>query len=371
MSLSIKVVKDFRDWKQFMELPWKINGQDKNWVPPLKMSLRETFHLKKNPFWKTASFIFFIALREDEPVGRIMALVLNGREQESKPGFFGFIEALNEGEVFALLLQRAEQWLKEKGCVNVTGPLNPGINYELGILTKGFDHPPYVMLSHNPSYYDALMQQQGYAKEKDFFSYRIHSEKFHTTDKIKRATGYLLKRKPIRIRNANVRDFNNELKIFHEIYNDAFDKHWGFIPMHYSEFEYMARGMLQIMDPDLVLILEYAGEPAGFILTLPNINEVLAKIRDGKLFPFGIFKFLYYKRKIKTVRVLTVAVKKKFQALGLGSFLYLEVARKVAEKGYTGGEMSWVAEDNLPMNKAAREMGGEVYKQYRVYKKKL
>lgn len=367
----IREVKTSRDLKKFINLPWQINKDDKNWVPPLKLNLHQTFDLQKNPFWRYYKSAFYIAEQNGSAVGRITAIMpceINTGKSDAT-GYFGFLEAFDNQEIFRQLLHTVENWLASNGCKKITGPVNPGTNYELGILTDGFDTPPFFMLTHNPRYYPGNIKACGFTKEKDFYSYFLEAGCFILTDKMNRTMEALKNRNSIKIRKVCLKDFKNEMKIFHQVYNDAFRFHWGFQPMPEDEFQFMAKNMVQIMDPDLALVLEYAGEPAGFILALPDLNEVLIKIKNGRLFPSGIFKFIYYKKKIKQVRVLTIAIKHKYQHLGLGSFLYHSIVSNIQEKGYSGGEMSWVVEDNIPMNKAALEMGGKIYKTYRLYSK--
>jgi hypothetical protein len=367
--VEIREVKSKNEWRSFKNLPWVINKDDKKWVPPLRVSIDELFNLKTHPFWSTVSHGFFIAVKNKEVVGRIA--VSFPKQNNKAIGHWGFLEAKDDAAIFNSLLEKAEAILGEKGCKKIIGPLNPGINYELGVLTDGFDYPPYFMLSHNPRYYDGYIKMAGHQKEKDFYSYIIAKEEYNSTSKINRVIDGLTRRRKISIRTVDTKNFDEELKLLFDIYNDAFEKHWGFSAMPADEFRYMAKDFNKIIDPDLIFFIYYDSEPAGFLLSLPNINEILIKIRNGKLFPFGFLKYLYLKNKIRTFRIITIAIKQKFQHLGLGSFLYQAVAKRSVEKGYYQAELSWVIENNITMNKAAMEMGGKIYKTYRLYSKEI
>jgi hypothetical protein len=257
------------------------------------------------------------------------------------------------------------------GCDSIVGSVSPDTNNEIGFLIDGFDSPPFFLLPHNPPYYNARMEAQGYTKAQDFYSYFISRKSFLVTDKLRRVNDRVLKRYPVRIRAANIKQLESELGIIGKVYNDAFAHHWGFVPMTPEDIRYFADDIRLIMDPELVLFAEYNDEPAGFLLALPNINEVLIKIRDGKLFPFGWLTFFLNKKNIKGVRVLTIGIRQKYQTFGLGGLFYEEIAKRIVRRGYSHAEMSWIVEDNLPMNSAARLLGGKIYKTYRLYQKKL
>ena len=179
------------------------------------------------------------------------------------------------------------------------------------------------------------------------------------------------KKYPVTIRNANLSGFQSELRIIHDIYNDSMTGHWGFSPASWEEFCYLADDLKKLIDPSLVLIAEYKGEPAGFLLALPNFNEVFIKIRDGKLFPWGIIRFLTQRKNIKTARVISMGLKKKFNSLSLGGLFYSEISRRIVERGIDSAEMSWVMEDNVLMNRAAGHMGGRIHKTYRIFRKSI
>ncbi len=226
------------------------------------------------------------------------------------------------------------------------------------------------MLTHNYNYYDEQIKSCGYNKLKDFYSYKLDAVQYVPTEKMNRVSAFLKQRYKIKIRSADMKSFNQELDILYTIYNDAFIGHWGFTPIQKDEFDLLARDMKSIIDPRLVLIAEMNTEPIAFLLCIPNFNEVFIKIKNGKLFPAGIFKFLSGRRKIRSVRVITVAIKKKYQYLGVGALLYEEIMKRALQLNYPESELSWVVEDNIMMNKVVQDLSADPYKTYRLYSKK-
>ena len=201
----------------------------------------------------------------------------------------------------------------------------------------------------------------------DFFAYHLTTQEVVENTKINRLSEALKKRYKVSCRTVNLKNFEQEAETIRQIYNDAFDGHWGFIPFEEAEFRYMAKDMTQVMDSQLLFVVEVDGEAAGFILALPNMNEALTHIPDGRLFPFGWLKFLWYKRRVKTVRVINVAICKRFSNMGLGAILYAEIGKRLQNGGYEGGEIGWVAANNTSMNRIAEILGARPMKKYRVY----
>ena len=372
-AIEIQPIHRRRQLGKFIQVAWTVNAGDPNWVPPLIQDRQKLLDASQNPFFKNNPAMLFIATKTGKPAGRIAAMVNRNHNQlyRDKTGFFGFFDAVNDREVFAGLLGVAEEWLRARGCDSIIGPVCPDTNNELGVLIDGFDTPPFFMMAHNPPYYNEMFENVGYKKVRDFYSYFIRCESFIAGGKLSRVRSTILKRYPIKMRAGNINRLESELEIIAEIYNDAFSRHWGFVPMTPQEIRFFADDIRLIMDPELVLFAEYAGETAGFLLALPNINETLIKIHNGRVFPFGWLTFLLNRSKIKGVRVLAIGIKQKFQSFGLGSLFYEEISRRICERGYTHAEMSWVVEDNLMMNRAARLLGGRVYKTYRLYQKRL
>ncbi len=373
LDIKIKVVNNRRELKDFIQMVWKINADDPNWVPPLMMDRFKILNKEKNPFYKHAEAEYFLAYRNGEVVGRIAAITnqMHNDFHKDNSGFFGFLEGINDIEVFRELLETAKNWLRDKGKDYMMGPINPSTNDEMGFLIDGFDTPPYFMMTHNPPYYDSLMSELGYEKAKDVYAYYIHKDTIIISDKLKQVTQSIREKSGVKIRAIDMSHFDEELERVRFVYNNAWAKNWGFVPMTPEEFDFIAADFKKIIDPKLVLIAEIKEKPIGFSLALPNLNEVFAKIPNGRLFPTGWLTFLLNQKKVTSLRVITLGVIQQLQQSGIGGLFYLETFERGIKSGYDRAEMSWILEDNDLMNRAANLLGGKPYKTYRIYGQKL
>lgn len=371
MAVEVFAVRTGKERKEFINLEWELNKNTPNWISPLRIARKEIIDPKKNPFFEHAEMELFLARKDGKIVGRVAAIKNDNhnRFHNDKTGFWGFFESTNDQEVANGLFQAAATWLKSKGLDTMIGPMNPSTNDECGLLIKGFDTPPYIMMPHNPEYYPKLVEGFGQTKVKDLYAWYLTTQEAiqNITEKMQRVANKIKERHSITFRPANMKNLKEEVERIKEIYNDAWSKNWGFVPFTDAEIDHMAKELKTIVDPDLLLLAEKGDEPIGFSLTLPNINEILQKIPDGKLFPTGIFKLLFGMKKIKTVRVITLGVKRAYQHLGLGSNFYIETIQRAIKNGYTAGEMSWILENNKPMNSAIQSLGSKLYKTYRIY----
>lgn len=375
MDVHLRPADSARELARFIDVPWRIDralGADLHWVPPLRSGVKAMLD-PRHPFWERNRRQLWVAYQNGRPVGRIAA-ILNREHQDywrDKTGFWGLFETIDRQEVADALLAAAEEWLAQEGCTVAVGPVNPSPHYGMGILIEGFDAPPYLLLAHNRPYYPVLLAAAGYEKAADFHSYMIRREEFRLASKIQRVSETLKRRWGVTVRTGEMQHFAREAAIIHRIYNASMSGQWGFTPIGAGEFDAFAAELKKIIDPDLVLFAEHRGEPIGFLLALPNLNEILIRIRDGRLFPFGFLKLLRGIKRIKSIRVMLIGVLPEWQRRGIGSLLYDELAPRALAKGYTALEMSWVSEDNVLMKRAASLLGGSVHKTYRVYRKNL
>jgi hypothetical protein len=275
-----------------------------------------------------------------------------------------------------MLLDAACDWLHKRGAEFVRGPMNPSTNYECGLLVEGFDSPPRIMMPYNHAYYAGLIESSGFQKVMDLYAYDISHQSFRRGSKLDRVSERLKKNDRITVRTVNIKDFKREVELVRRVYNDAWSNNWGFVPVTEEEFNHLAKDLKQLVDPDVVLIAEQdnaKGErtPVGFLLAVPDINIVLKRVNDGRLLPFGLLKLLWLGRKINQIRVITMGVVRSHQPMGLGSIFLSEIHKRAPEAGYYSGEMSWVLENNVMMNRAADLIGGRQTKTYRIYEKKL
>lgn len=376
--IELKPVITKKDWDTFIELPFQIYKGDPHWVPQLRIAVRDLLDVNKNPFFRHAQMKPLLAMRDGECVGRAVGIVDENHNQfhNEKVVFFGFYESINDASVTKLLLDEIVSWGKAKGMQTLRGPVSPSTNHECGLLVEGFDDSPFVMMTYNPPYYAQLLEACGLAKSKDLFAYNLAREsKF--AERLVAQAERIKASGNIKLRPVNMSDFDGEVQRILEIYNDAWENNWGFVPMDPEEFRHLAKDMKMILDPRLLLIVEVGGEPAGFALTLPDVNQVFKKVPDGKLLPTGLFKLLWHLKgpgrrgTVNRLRILTLGIKKKFQTLGIGPVLYTEYFKMGPKLGYKVGEASWILEDNGPMNKALRLMSGDRSKVYRIYDRTL
>jgi GNAT superfamily N-acetyltransferase len=374
----LKAVQTKADWDEFVRLPWKIYQNDPNWVPPLLLAVHKLLDLKKNPFFKHAIIYPVLAYEGKNPVGRIMGIIDHRHNQvhQEKTGFFGFFEAVNDSRLANQMFEEVASWLKSQGMGAMRGPMNPSVNHECGLLIQGFDDPPSIMMTYNPPYYRDLFENWNLSKAKDFLAYGL-GQKTQFSERILKHSERLKEKRSIRLRSLDLRNFEEELKKVHEITNDALQDVWGFVPFTWEEFAFAAQDMKSIVDPRLVLMAEYHGQVVGYALALPDINQALIKIKNGKLFPTGLLSLLWNtkgpgrKKTIQRCRIALLCVKKSHQLYGIGPLLYTEYLRLAPQLGFSSAEASFVVEDNLPMNKALQMMNSEVSKVYRIYEKNL
>jgi len=373
-TLNIHPVRSGRDRRRFLDLPYRLYRGNEHWIAPLRMSQKDILDTARHPFYKTADVEMFLAERDGKVVGRIMA-ILNHAHNEfhgEKVGFFGFFEVERDVEAATALLDAARDWLRERGAEVLRGPVNPSTNYECALLIDGFDQDPVIMMSYNPPYYVEMLESYGLKKAMDLYAYFIDAEFFVASDKLKRVADRFRKKSGITLRLVNLKDFANEVQTLRKVYNDAWSRNWGFVPVSTEEFEHLAKDLKQIVDPKVVYIAEKhepgSTEPraVGFFLALPDLNRALKKI-NGRLLPFGLLKLLWYSRKIKFMRIITMGVVKELQNLGIAAIFYDEIYSKVPWHGYPKGEMGWVLENNVMMNRAADMIGGKLSKTYRIY----
>jgi GNAT superfamily N-acetyltransferase len=278
---------------------------------------------------------------------------------------------MQDSSIAAGLLDAASAWLRERGIEIMRGPMNPSTNDECGFLLEGFDSPPMIMMTYTPPYYLDYMERCGLAKAKDLFAFILSVREVAAGERLEKLAAAVRKRVPgLIVRPMKMRTFSDEIEKVKDIYNAAWIHNWGFVPMTEEEIDSMAKRLKPLIVPDLAIISEIDGDPAGFMLTVPDYNQVLARL-NGKLGLAGLAKFLWYSRKITDIRVMTMGVKEEYRKKGIEGLMYLESFKAAMRRGYQRSEMSWILEDNTVVQKGCELMGGRLYKKYRVYEKKL
>ena len=369
-TLRVEAVAGRADLRAFLRLPWRIYREDPNWVPPLLVEQRRLLDRSKHPFHRHADVEYFLARRGDDVVGRIAAIV-NHRHVEfhdEPAGFFGFFECTDDPAAANALITAAEDWLRTRGMRAMRGPMNFSTNEECGLLVDGFDSPPMLMMTHNPPHYERLLEGAGLRRAKEMYAYLL--AEIREPDRLMRGVARLADRSPATVRPIRMKQLQAEIERIRAVYNAAWERNWGFVPMTEAEFDDMAKQMKQIVDPELCLIAEVDGEPVGFALALPDYNQAI-RHTNGRLLPFGIFRLLWHARKIDQVRVITLGVKPEYRRHGLDAMMMLRQYRRALELGYRRSEASWILEDNLPMRRILERLGWHIYKTYRIYEQAL
>ncbi len=376
MNYNIRKVETKEDLLKFIKSQWLFYKNDPNFVPPLISERKDLFNREKNPTYTHTDFQLFLA--EDESgtvIGRIGAIE-NKRHNlihNDKIGFFGFFECIDNQEVANSLFDAAANWLKSKGLNIMRGPANPTFNDEVGMLMSGFDQPPVILMTYNPEYYLKLCDNYGFYKAKDLYAYLVEYDLFHS-DKLIRSIGIIKERYKATIRSVNFKDkkqLKKDIDILCDIYNQAWERNWGFVKMTNEEFHYLAMQLVQFGIPETTLIAEVNGEPAGFALGLPDMNQVLIHNKKGGLLGAG-FHLFTKKKKIDLVRLIGLGIKPEFQKIGIDSLLYYQIGENAKSIGIKKGEASWILEDNAMMNRGLTQiMHANHYKTYRIYDKEI
>jgi GNAT superfamily N-acetyltransferase len=366
-GVEVVAVENKRDLKAFIELPYRLYREYPHWVPPLRIAVKELLERSKHPFYANADAEFYLARRNGEVVGRVAAILdrAHNRFHEENTGFFGFFECANDVAVARALLERARGWVTDRGAEVLRGPVSPSTNYECALLVEGFDSDPLIMMPYNPPYYPELMDQVGLRKAKDLLAYTSHTA---TVDmkRIGRIADRVLEATGVSVRPIDMKNFQADVERVWQVYNAAWSRNWGFVPMSRDEFMQMGKEMKQILKPELVLIGEVGDRVVGFALCLPDVNQAL-KPAGGRLFPTGLVKILYHQRLIKRTRVLALGVVEEYRTTGLAAGFYATLARNAKNLGMGECEMSWILEDNVLMNRSLEVMGAKRYKTYRIY----
>ncbi|HEX3241157.1 MAG TPA: hypothetical protein VHR18_13605 [Solirubrobacterales bacterium] len=376
-SVTIRPVRSRRELKRFVKVPFHLHRAHPQWVAPLVFERMEFLSREKNPWFQHGEAELFIAERDGEPVGRISAH-LDHRWDEFQGGsdaMFGFFETTDDPEVTKALIDAAAEWARAQGRERILGPMDFTTNDEIGILIEGFERRPMILEPWHPPYYQGLVEGEGFEKAMDVLMWELQfgdlkeGEQFDPS--IHAAAKKALDDEGITIRNMRKRDMAAEVRRFMDVYNEAWGSNWGFVPITDAEVEFQAKNLKQVLNEDWTFMAEKDGEIVGAALTLPDINQVMAKL-NGRLLPFGWAKFLLGKRKIDQLRVFALGVTHAYRHSGVAAGLYLRHLEEAAKPGaIEGGEMGWILETNKPMNRAMEGMGGTVVKRYRLYERGL
>jgi GNAT superfamily N-acetyltransferase len=372
-GVDVRPVAGRADLERFLRLPWRVYADDPHWVPPLLSDVRTALDPARHPFHQRADVQTFLAWHGTTPVGRIAAVENRAYNDfhEDRTGFIGLFESIEDQGAADALFAAAESWLRARGLASVLGPVNLSTNEEIcspGVLVDGWHRPPVIMMAHAPRYYAALFERAGYRKAKDLLAYWIDSSE--PLPRLVRAYERVLRDPAVRIRSLDMRRLDQEVATIQGVYNSAWEKNWGFVPLSPAEIANLARQLKQVVNPHLCAIAEVNGQPVGFALGLPDYNMALRHV-NGRLFPFGLVKLLWYRRRIDTARTITLGVKPGFRSRGLDAALINHIHIAGIRAGMWRSECSWILEDNWDMRRGLERSGAVADKTYRLYEKPL
>ncbi len=358
------------DRRRFLDVAAQFYVGDANYIEPLRMERMQFLDLKKNIAHKDLEVLSLIAHVGDKPVGRITGHIDRAydRYHETRAGWFGFFECTNDRKVAHALLEAACKFTRDKGATEIIGPMNFTTNHQCGLLVQNFDRPPSVEMTYNPRYYEELITSFGFGKAKDLYAWWIDVAAGTGNPKVARIAKLcerVKKRDGVVIRNVSTKNFAAEVETMFSLYNAAWQKNWGFVPVGREEFVHIAKNLKPIVREELLLVVEVKGQPVGFCVTLPDVNEAMP--RDGKLFPFGWAKLLFGLKKVKTARLMVLGMVPEFRKRGLEALMFIETAQRAHALGMSSGEIGWTLEDNWLVNRAIESMDGKLDRTYRLF----
>jgi GNAT superfamily N-acetyltransferase len=374
--VRVRAARDRRDLDRFMDLPYRLHARDPLWVPPLRRDVKLLLSRNRNPFFEHAEAEYFLAERHGEVVGRVAAISnrLHNETHGDRVGFFGFFECVDDQVVADGLLDAAADWCRAHGHDTLRGPASFSVNDECGLLVDGFDTPPTLMMPHNPRYYVTLLERAGFTKAKDLLVYEGGAADHYVPvpERLARGTELIRQRMGITLRALDMTRFDAEVGRIKELYNAAWEKNWGFVPMTEHEIDHLAEQFKPVVIPDLVPIAEKDGRMIGFGIALPDLNVVFRRNRRGRLFPMVLELLWALKaRKIHRARILLLGILPEYRGKGVDAMLYHWIWTRSGERDIWWGEAGWILEDNPAMNAGLEKMTFKVYKTYRLYDRPL
>lgn len=376
-NVQVHRVQTQQDIEGFVRFPFELYRDDPNWVPFLLSERRKFLDPDHNPFFEHADVALWLARRNGQVVGTISSHVdhLHNQVHDEETGMFGLFETVDDYAVAEALLSTARDWVREQGMSALRGPLSFSQNHECGLLIDGFDGPPVIMMTYNPRYYINFYERFGLTKAMDLYAYigdlaQFNGDPSKLPEKVVRVVEKVKRRAGVTMRPADMSNYGEEIERAEHVYNLAWEKNWGFVPMTDAEIQKLAADLKQVIDPNLAIIAEIDGEPVGVSVAIPDVNQVLKHL-DGRLFPLGWLKALWYARKINEARLMIMGVTQEQRGRGIESLLIFETLKAAILNGYQSIEMSWILENNDMMNRitlnVGQAYGAHVYRTYRIY----
>lgn len=372
LPVTITRVESRADLRAFVDFPYRLYRDNRNWVPPLRRDVQHLLDPDKNAFFEHGAIQPFLARDASGAVVGRIAGVHNGmhlQRYSDGVGFFGFFETVERYEVAEALFDAAADWLRGLQLVTMRGPTSPSLNDTAGLLTDGFDLPPSILMPYNPPYYEAFLTRYGFEPAVKMLSYYVH-KKYMDADKLRRGVALVKRRYPnLTLRPLDPKRFKEDVKVAMEIYNEGWADNWGFVPYTEAEAQKLAADLKQILDPDLFLFAEEDGVPVAFSVLLPDLNQALVHVRDGRLVPLGLAKILAYSKSgaVYNSRMPLMGIRPSHKGRGIDGMLVLETIDRGVPKGYDSCELSWILESNTRMRNFLDNLGTAIDKRYALY----
>lgn len=358
------------DRTRFLDVSAPFYAGDPHYIEPLRMERMQFLDTAKNIALKDLEVAAFIAYVGNKPVGRITGHIDRAydRYHGTTAGWFGFFECTNDRKVAHALLEAATRFVKDKGATEIIGPMNFTTNHQVGLLVSNFDRPATVEMTYNPKYYEELITSFGFGKAKDLLAWWIDVAAGTANPKVARIAKLcerVKKREGVSIRHMSIKNFTSEVETMFNLYNQAWQKNWGFVPVEKEEFVHIAKNLKPIVREELLLVVEVNGKPVGFCVTIPDVNQAMP--RNGKLFPFGWAKLLLGLKKVDAARLMVLGMVPEYRKRGLEALMFIETAQRAHALGMSKGEIGWTLEDNWLVNRAIESMDGKLDRTYRLF----
>lgn len=371
-ELRVEPVRTRSHRTAFRTLPFQVYRGDPHYVPPLNRDIQAFLSpRRRHPFYESGDIEFFLARRGGRTAGRIAAIHNRAHLEHHRDGagFFGFLEAHDDAEATAGLLEAAAAWLASRGCTEIRGPTSPSLNYESGLLISGEPGIPHLLMPYTPPYYAGHVEKAGFKKARDLLAYYLHKDAIDT-QRWARIAEKLRDRARVEVRRLDVSRFRDEVRTLVDVFNDAWSANWGFVPMNEREIQHMGKELRPLVRPELCAFVEREGRAVGFYLLLPNYNRILRSCR-GRLTPLAVCRLLWAKRRLRSGRVLLMGVRRDFQHMGIDAVINAEIVRACLAHGIDETESSWLLESNGPMINTLERVGSRLYRIYRIYSRPI
>jgi GNAT superfamily N-acetyltransferase len=370
-NLMIREANQRDVMKDFVRLPYRLYKNNHNWVAPLIFEEKRNLTAAHNPFLRKNPVVLYVCYKDNRPVGRIAGIInkVHNEVHKDKTGFFGFFESINDEAVAERLFRSAVEWAKKQGADTLRGPTSFSLNDVAGLLVEGFEESPFVLMPYNPPYYEQLYRKNGFDMVMRFFAYDVNQDTIRFPNFVNRMEKRLEERNII-IRQVNFRELGREFGILMDLFNKCWNENWGFIPFSFDEAIGEFSKVKAFAKPDLILIAENKGEPVGFTLALPDINQALEPLR-GRLLPFNWLRLMRNIKRINQIRVVLMGVLKEHRNKGIDLMFYKKIVENSRRHNYYRAELSWILENNRMMNRVLEHINAKKNKTYGIYEKKI